>query len=118
MGDVAASALASTVSKCVQQLADLDASQPGARGVIHGDFHPGNVIISPAGPVFIDWADAAYGALVWDQATFEASSGKLAYSNAGLSARLSVLAGLKEITDFLSTPLPMYDQKYAVSIPR
>jgi aminoglycoside phosphotransferase (APT) family kinase protein len=27
----------------------------------HGDFHPGNVIISPAGPIVIDWPNATRG---------------------------------------------------------
>lgn len=29
--------------------------------VCHGDFHPGNVLLSPRGPVLIDWIDAARG---------------------------------------------------------
>ncbi len=31
---------------------------PGGEGLIHGDFHPGNVMISPCGPVIIDWSTA------------------------------------------------------------
>ena len=39
--------------------------------LLHGDLHPGNVILSPAGPVVIDWTNAGAGdpaldvALVW-----------------------------------------------------
>lgn len=33
---------------------------PGA-AVVHLDLHPGNVLLSPAGPVVIDWANAAGG---------------------------------------------------------
>ncbi|MET9339592.1 aminoglycoside phosphotransferase family protein [Nonomuraea sp. NPDC003804] len=36
------------------------ASQAGNR-ILHLDFHPGNVILSPAGPVVIDWRNAAAG---------------------------------------------------------
>jgi aminoglycoside phosphotransferase (APT) family kinase protein len=32
----------------------------------HGDLHPGNVIMSPTGPMLIDWFDAARGDLVAD----------------------------------------------------
>jgi aminoglycoside phosphotransferase (APT) family kinase protein len=34
---------------------------PQGTSVCHGDFHPGNVLLGPAGPVVIDWADAGLG---------------------------------------------------------
>ena len=34
----------------------------------HGDFHPDNIIMSPRGPVIIDWADAAKGSPAADVA--------------------------------------------------
>lgn len=34
---------------------------PGGASVLHGDFHPGNVLMAPEGPVVIDWPDAARG---------------------------------------------------------
>ena len=34
---------------------------PTDRGVCHGDFHPGNVIMADAGPVAIDWLTATAG---------------------------------------------------------
>ena len=30
-------------------------------GVVHGDLHPDNVILSPEGPVLIDWTNACAG---------------------------------------------------------
>jgi aminoglycoside phosphotransferase (APT) family kinase protein len=34
---------------------------PQGSSLCHGDFHPGNVLLGPAGPVIIDWADAGVG---------------------------------------------------------
>ena len=35
---------------------------PDSAAVLHGDFHPGNVILTDDGPVLIDWIDATRGA--------------------------------------------------------
>ena len=45
----------------LRELEDEDA-------VLHGDFHPGNVIISTDGPVVIDWLDASRGSPAADVA--------------------------------------------------
>lgn len=37
-----------------------DAPVPGDR-LVHGDLHPSNVLMTPAGPVVVDWANAAAG---------------------------------------------------------
>ncbi len=34
---------------------------PNEQRLCHGDFHPGNVILTGSGPVIIDWVDAAAG---------------------------------------------------------
>jgi Ser/Thr protein kinase RdoA (MazF antagonist) len=34
----------------------------------HGDFHPGNILLSPHGPVIIDWIDASRGSPTLDVA--------------------------------------------------
>jgi len=36
-------------------------SLPGGSAVCHFDFHPSNVILSPRGPVVLDWASARHG---------------------------------------------------------
>lgn len=41
-------------------LAALDALPEGRR-LLHGDYHPGNLIITPAGPRVIDWPNATRG---------------------------------------------------------
>lgn len=40
---------------------DLIASLPRGAGVLHGDLHPGNVIIADSGLVAIDWFDVSIG---------------------------------------------------------
>ena len=41
---------------------------PGGDVLCHGDFHPGNVLVTPAGPVVIDWTNATRGPAVADVA--------------------------------------------------
>lgn len=41
---------------------------PDGSSVLHGDFHPGNVLLTQEGPVTIDWADASLGAPAADVA--------------------------------------------------
>ncbi len=40
---------------------DLARSLPHGAALLHGDLHPGNVLMSRRGPVVIDWFDAAIG---------------------------------------------------------
>ncbi len=46
-----------------QRAAALDvlAKAPDGDAVLHGDFHPGNVILTKEGPLVIDWIDVARG---------------------------------------------------------
>ena len=37
------------------------ASLPDGPTLCHGDFHPGNVLLSPRGPIVIDWSSASRG---------------------------------------------------------
>lgn len=41
---------------------------PDGKNVCHGDFHPGNVILTKAGPIVIDWMTASTGSLWIDVA--------------------------------------------------
>jgi hypothetical protein len=41
-------------------LRELDRLPDGDR-LLHGDFHPGNVLLSSRGPVVIDWTNATHG---------------------------------------------------------
>jgi Ser/Thr protein kinase RdoA (MazF antagonist) len=41
-------------------LAALDAMPDGDR-LCHGDFHPGNILLTPQGEIIIDWTDATCG---------------------------------------------------------
>ncbi len=38
--------------------------------LVHGDLHPGNIVVSPTGPIVVDWSDAAVGNPFIDLATF------------------------------------------------
>lgn len=47
----------------IEAPSDLAAAGPGST-LIHLDFHPENVLLSPNGPVVIDWTNARRGGLV------------------------------------------------------
>lgn len=107
INDTTADALASAIDGCGTQLAEVDRWLAGPAGLVHGDFHPGNVLSSPAGPILSDWSDAAIGARAWDLA---------AYTHAE-DGVMGVLASLKEVADFLTTPPPVDGEQYSLSIP-
>jgi uncharacterized protein (TIGR02172 family) len=43
-------------------------SMPAGNQLCHGDFHPGNIIVTPRGPVIIDWMTASKGSASGDVA--------------------------------------------------
>ncbi len=43
-------------------------SLPEQDWLCHGDFHPGNILLSARGPVIIDWLDGSHGSPVMDVA--------------------------------------------------
>jgi aminoglycoside phosphotransferase (APT) family kinase protein len=49
------------------QLSHLE-QRPSELRLCHGDFHPGNIILSPRGPMIVDWNDATLGAPAADVA--------------------------------------------------
>jgi aminoglycoside phosphotransferase (APT) family kinase protein len=51
-----------------EQALRLLESLPDGGALCHGDLHPDNVILSPRGPVIIDWPDAGSGAPLADVA--------------------------------------------------
>jgi aminoglycoside phosphotransferase (APT) family kinase protein len=57
--------LSPPVQEAVLRLLD---SLPDDDTLCHGDFHPDNVILSPKGPVIIDWPNAARGCPLADVA--------------------------------------------------
>lgn len=50
------------------ELTALLEKYPVSNAVCHGDFHPGNLIMSPRGPVIIDWLDVTGGYPLYDVA--------------------------------------------------
>jgi aminoglycoside phosphotransferase (APT) family kinase protein len=48
---------------------DLPAGPDADSVIVHGDHHPANVILSPCGPVVIDWTNAHLGSAGTDAAT-------------------------------------------------
>lgn len=51
-----------------QAALDRLATLPQGSTLCHGDFHPGNVLMSPRGPVVIDWSSASRGSPIGDVA--------------------------------------------------
>ena len=51
-----------------QAARDRLAGLPDGTALCHGDFHPGNVLVTPRGPVVIDWGSASSGDPIGDVA--------------------------------------------------
>lgn len=49
-----------------QRALDAAQSMPRGQAVCHGDYHPINVLVSPAGAVALDWLDAGSGDPMFD----------------------------------------------------
>ncbi|HVB44450.1 MAG TPA: aminoglycoside phosphotransferase family protein [Streptosporangiaceae bacterium] len=113
----AAGRLADTLKRCGEDFLAGDAALRGTGTVLHGDFHPGNVLMSASGPVFIDWADACYGAPAWDHAMFRVAKRDLSPDSRDPDTLAAgILAGLKELSDFAQTPRPEPGAVYTVAL--
>ncbi|MER6498399.1 phosphotransferase [Streptomyces sp. NPDC001455] len=69
-GDLTASEVATVLAGLLAELHTVPARlspQPEDR-ILHLDLHPGNVVLTPRGPVVIDWSDTAEGAPALDRA--------------------------------------------------
>jgi aminoglycoside phosphotransferase (APT) family kinase protein len=66
---------------------------PGSQVLLHRDLHPMNVILSPAGPVIIDWEGAARGPAMYDVAWSWAILASSEVQGAGLA--LAAVRGLQ-----------------------
>jgi len=65
-GGIPASAkIAEDLKTQILQLLD---TLPDGNGLCHGDFHPGNIILTPDGPVIIDWMTVSKGVASGDVA--------------------------------------------------
>ena len=59
---------AATVDPALARALDVLPPRAGPPRLCHGDLHPSNVILSPKGPVIVDWFDASCGDAVADVA--------------------------------------------------
>lgn len=76
---------AGTLARLHQQLHAIPAPREVGRGaLLHLDLHPANVIMSPSGPVVIDWTNAGAG----DPALDVAMAWVILATSAGLRGRL------------------------------
>ena len=59
---------AANVDPSLAAAVELMPRRDGALRLCHGDLHPSNVIVSPRGPILVDWFDASRGDRVADVA--------------------------------------------------
>ena len=78
----------------------MPTGRPGR--LVHGDLHPGNVLLSPTGPVLIDWTNAASGPSAYDTATTWLVLACMEHPDDAIGRRLT---GLREplLTSFLGS---------------
>lgn len=74
-----------------EKLLALLKSLPTDSTICHGDFHPDNIMMSPRGPIIIDWLDATQGNPLYDVARTSYLLTKSALPpGTGLSRRLLI----------------------------
>lgn len=108
--------LAQEMNRSPDLFESIDAELSGPPQLLHGDFHPGNVLSGLSGPVCIDWADARFGSAAWDYAMF-ASAYENSASTAGRGHDVyPLLASLKALSDLTCTPIPSRGQECTISL--
>ena len=62
--------LATPILSSAERAASLEVldQMPRGNSLCHGDFHPGNILVTDRGPVIIDWVDASRGDPICDLA--------------------------------------------------
>jgi phosphotransferase family enzyme len=80
---------------------------PGGEPLIHGDFHPFNVIAGPSGPVVIDWTNAGPGPAGLDVAL-----------SAVILAGVALTGELPEAAELLRVYAAAVETPYVAHLPR
>jgi len=73
---------------------------PDGTNVCHGDYHPGNVLITSHGPVVIDWMTASAGSRWTDVA------------RTSLILNIGAKGAGKQVSPILRTAIKLYDRTY------
>jgi len=73
---------------------------PDGRHVCHGDYHPGNVIITKSGPIVIDWMTACAGSPWTDVA------------RTSLILSIGAKAAGKQVRPLIRTVIKLYHRTY------
>jgi uncharacterized protein (TIGR02172 family) len=79
---------------------DLLARLPHGENVCHGDYHPGNILITKSGPVVIDWMTASTGSPWTDVA------------RTGLLLSIGAKAAGKQVRPIIRTAIKLYHRTY------
>jgi uncharacterized protein (TIGR02172 family) len=79
---------------------DLLQSLPDGSSICHGDFHPGNVLLTKSGPVVIDWMTACSGSPWTDVA------------RTSLLLSIGAKAARKEVHPILRMAIRLYHDRY------
>ena len=78
----------------------LLSSLPDEEKICHGDFHPGNVIITKSGPIVIDWMTACVGSPAADVA------------RTSLLLSIGAKAAGKQVRPLIRMAIKLYDHTY------
>lgn len=98
-----------TLHRAAAELVPLALSWP--RRPLHGDAHTGNVLMTPAGPLWTDFEDVCAGPVEWDLASMTLTDETLnAYSGPIDRARLADCRALRRLQILASLVVGDYDE--------